>query len=42
MARIAPFLGVALVALMFAPAASAFRSPTGNIGCAIDQRWRSV
>jgi len=36
MARIAPFLGVALAALVLAPAASAFRSPTGNIGCAIE------
>jgi hypothetical protein len=36
MARIAPLLGVALAALVLAPAASAFRSPTGNIGCAIE------
>jgi len=35
MAKLLPIAVCALVALAFAPAASAFRSPTGNIGCAI-------
>lgn len=39
MRRIAIVLGMGLVAaLAFAPAASAFRSPTGNIGCALSSQ----
>ena len=39
MAKLLAIAVCALAALAFAPAASAFRSPTGNIGCAMSTQY---